>query len=927
MTLQLTWLRAFCAYSVLMFPAAAFAVVVDAPINVDTTWSSVAEPYVIQANVAVERGATLTIKPGVQVQFAGAYTLNIIGTLIASGTAQNNIVFTAQDNNGVAARLMFTGDDAVFQADGVYKSGSILDYTVVEKIGGPATFGAVMLSGTSPYIRNCVIRSNNASGIYAYLITGNLRLEDNVIENNSAIHGGGLFVLTQPKAIVTIRGNTIRNNAVSGDSGSSGGGAFVTAQGATANITSNIVHNNQASFSGGGMALNGLGTHSFVLSGNVIRDNRAATGGGVSTLAVTLAMMGETIRDNSAESKEGGGLYLHESQAAVSKSLILRNQSAAMGGGIFLNAGKYTFTDNVLALNTSGTHGGGIDMHGSPQVTLDHSVVANNKAKDYGAGVSMTEGFGTIFNSSIVANESANTIGIFKISELQWNTIAYNSAESPRYSASSIAFNPTDPDASLVMTENNIFRNATAYEVYTNFAGAINAPSNWWGTTDATAIAARQALVALGAKVDTTPLYTVPYTNAPISPPSGLTVIPTATSIKLQWNANPESDIQGYRVYWGNKPFPDYEHAEDVPRDVLIRTNYEILRDLPGANGFIAVSAYDLDYVAANDDASTPVNENQTRGHESWYALPSRAIKVVADPAKHQKQGDLVYFHITVTNSGPSVGDKAFIVTHTIGSGLSYYNDPGLTNHGLPKICTLSALSATEPVVTCTHAALNPNEKSEDILIPVQVTATGSADAVSTVTVRPIDFNPYTNPAESQAQVTLHVNAPDVEAIWSSMPSTNVKVGETVTYQVTVKNNGRVPARAVVLKLTIPALFTINALDARCAAAGNDTRFACNLGDLAGSGKDQVSMVLTANAVGNAVLGADGFADSDSDADNNKDSFVATITSAVQGNGDPGSGVTSPPTGKRGGGLVDFAWLLMLLPWVAMRRRKCCSTV
>lgn len=921
MKLQLTWLRAFCAYSVLMFPVAALAVVVDAPINVDTTWSSVAAPYVIQANVAVERGATLTIEPGVQVQFAGAYTLNIIGTLIASGTAQKNIVFTAQDNNGVAARLMFTGDDAVFQADGVYKSGSILDYAVVEKIGGPATFGAVMLSGTSPYIRNCVIRNNNASGIYAYLITGNLRLEDNVIENNSAMHGGGLFVLTQPKAIVTIRGNTIRNNAVSGDSGSSGGGAFVTAQGATANITSNIVRNNQASFSGGGMALNGLGTHSFVLSGNVIRDNRAATGGGVSTSAVTLAMTGETIGDNTAESKEGGGLYLHESQATVSKSMILRNRSAKMGGGIFLNAGTYTFTDNVLALNDSGAHGGGIDMHGLPDVTLDHSVIAGNKAKDYGAGVSMTEGFGRIFNSAIVANESANTIGIFKISELQGNTIAYNSAESPRYSGSTIAFDPTDPNASLVMAENNIFRNATKYEVFSNFDGAINAPNNWWGTADETAIAARQALVRFGASVDTSFLRAVPYTNAPISPPSGLTVIPTATSIKLLWNANPESDIGGYRVYWGSKPFPDYEYVEDVSSV----TNYVIPHDLPSANGFIAVSAYDVDYVATNDDVLTPVNENQTRGHESWYALPSRAIKVVADPEKHQKQGDLVYFRITVTNTGPSVGDKEFIVTLRIAEGVSYYNGASLTNHGLPSICTL----ATERVVTCTHAVLKPDEKSEEILIPVKVTATGSADVVSTVTVHPFDYGPYTNPAKSQAQVTMHVNVPDVQAVWSSVPAANVKVGETVKYQVTVKNNGRVPAPGVLLNVTIPTLFTINALDARCTAAAiNSTQIACNLGDLAGSGKAELVFSLSANAAGDATLIAVGVTDGDSDTTNNEDRIVTTIDSGVvQGSGDSGSGVVPPAAGKRGGGVIDLAWLLMLLPWVVVRHRAHRSTV
>lgn len=887
MTLQLTWLRAFCAYSVLMFPVAAFAVNVSGSIDADTTWSSVTEPYVVTNNLTVN--ATLTIKPGVQVQFAGAYIFKIVGTLVARGESANKIVFTAPGNVVVPGRIVFTGGNAVYSGS-VYQSGSILENVVVEKLGSIDTFGAVVLFGARPYIHNSIFRNNGASGIYAYSIGGDLRIENNVIDSNAAPLGAGLFVTTMTGARVSLRGNTVRNN--------------------------------NASQNGGGMYLTGVGDSVITSSGNVFQANTSGfKGGGIYIYKIPVTMSADIVRDNIALADNGGGLYFQESQSGMNNSLILRNRSAKAGGGIFLNAGRYTFTDNVLALNDSGAHGGGIDMHGSPEVKLDHSVIAGNKAKDYGAGVSMTEGFGTVINSSIVANESANTIGVFKISTLQGNTIAYNSAESPRYSASTIAFDPTDPDASLVMVDNNIFRNATQYEVFSNFDRPINAPNNWWGTTDPTAIATRQALVRYGASVDTSLLLYSPNTNAPISPPSGLAAIPAAGSIKLLWNANPESDTRGYRVYWGSKPFPDFEYFQDVPSG----TNYEITHDLPGASGFIAVSAYDVDYVATNDDVLTPVNENQTRGHESWYALPSRAIKVVADPEKHQKQGDLVYFRITVTNTGPSVGNKEFIVTHTIASGLSYYNSASLTNHGLPSICTLSA---SELVVTCTHAALKPDEKSKEILIPVQVTATVSADVVSTVTVHPIDFDVYTNPAESRSQVTLHVNAPDVEAVWSSIPSANVKVGEAVNYQVTVKNIGQVPAPAVVVNVTIPKLFTINALDARCAAtAGDSTQIECNLGDLAGNGKAELVFNLTAELAGDAVLITAGFTDGDSDMANNQDRVVTTIESAVQGNGDSGSGVAPPATGKRGGGVIDLTWLLMLLPWVAMRRRARCSAV
>ena len=66
----------------------------------NTTWSLINSPYIVcdpgGAGVTVPTGVTLTIDPGVTVQFAAVATnkLNIQGTLVANGTVTQPITLT-----------------------------------------------------------------------------------------------------------------------------------------------------------------------------------------------------------------------------------------------------------------------------------------------------------------------------------------------------------------------------------------------------------------------------------------------------------------------------------------------------------------------------------------------------------------------------------------------------------------------------------------------------------------------------------------------------------------------------------------------------------------------------------------------------------------------------------------------------------------
>ncbi len=63
-------------------------------LNASETWSAPNSPYVVTGDLTVPANTTLTVEPGVSVQLFPGASLNIAGTLIAEGTAGQNISFS-----------------------------------------------------------------------------------------------------------------------------------------------------------------------------------------------------------------------------------------------------------------------------------------------------------------------------------------------------------------------------------------------------------------------------------------------------------------------------------------------------------------------------------------------------------------------------------------------------------------------------------------------------------------------------------------------------------------------------------------------------------------------------------------------------------------------------------------------------------------
>lgn len=116
----------------------------------NTTWTS-DKIYKVIADVGVPPGLTLTIEPGTRVQFAGNFSLNVGGTLVAQGTTISPIRFEPYSSEVTWNRIYFndTGLDAQASLDGEYLTGNILKNVTIQ---GAAN--GIGCNNATPYLQH-----------------------------------------------------------------------------------------------------------------------------------------------------------------------------------------------------------------------------------------------------------------------------------------------------------------------------------------------------------------------------------------------------------------------------------------------------------------------------------------------------------------------------------------------------------------------------------------------------------------------------------------------------------------------------------------------------------------------------------------------------------------------------------------------------
>jgi parallel beta-helix repeat protein/predicted outer membrane repeat protein len=563
---------------------------VSGPISSDTTWTVADSPYAVTGNVLVMEGVTLTIEPGVVIRFDSGRCLQIDGELIARGTGAQMIVFTSNQFSPAAGDwgYIFFSDssiDAAYDLDGNYTNGSILEYCIVEYAGGVsvANNGAVRMDGAHPFINYATVQNNTATGIYAWDLTGNLKIINSDICNNTGSgSGGGIYVYG---GITIITHSTLSNNTAS-----QSGGA-VSARYSSVTITHSTLSHNTASNSGGAISAS---SSIATITHSTLSNNRASqSGGAISAAGGSVTITHSTLSHNTA-SNSGGAIYVEYGYDGVTISNNIITKNTTDGFNIYLNWCNGNISHNIISNNI----GGGIFYEIWSMGTI--SAISNNTLADNIA-----------LNSAAIVNLKSNCL------DFKYNTITGNQATGAVDTRTiSVSGNP-------LINYNNIFHNAATYELWNvnaQSAAVVNVENNWWGTELETEILEKiydWFDNAANGLVDYAPWSTAIRTDTPISPPAGLTVAEDAGSIALGWDANTEGDVAGYKLYWDTDAGFPYANVLDVGNVTSYATT-----ELTGTYYVFTVTAYDNDYDPADDDPATLVNENQTNGHESWYATP-----------------------------------------------------------------------------------------------------------------------------------------------------------------------------------------------------------------------------------------------------------------------------------------------------------------
>jgi hypothetical protein len=247
-------------------------------------------------------------------------------------------------------------------------------------------------------VSNNTATHGRGGGLFVY--AGDSEVRGNIIENNTAPEGGGLYV----QSGATILGNTIFSNAAT-----YGGGlylAYAPSYKVPALVSANDILSNSAAFYGGGLY---VWDHHARVVGNTLSGNSAvAEGGGVWASHSSLSLEGNTIVDNQTDGN-GGGLWLEYGHEALINNVIAGNRAAQAGSGVLIRASHSQLEHNTIARHLVGD-GTGVYLYGDPgspsSAVLTNTILAGNTV-----GITVTAGHtalldGTLWGSGVWANDT-----------------------------------------------------------------------------------------------------------------------------------------------------------------------------------------------------------------------------------------------------------------------------------------------------------------------------------------------------------------------------------------------------------------------------------------------------------------------------------------------------------------------------------------
>jgi parallel beta-helix repeat protein len=157
--------------------------------DVSGTWYAANSPYYITGDITIPADSTLTIEPGVEVEFQGNYSLVVNGGYLeAIGTEVDSIHFFPADTNARWDGIGFSS-----APDSSHMDYCTVQYATYDELRGG---GGIDCSNSNPVISHCAISHCDGlwgGGIYFNNFNGSISY-CTIIGNQSLLWGGGIYL-------------------------------------------------------------------------------------------------------------------------------------------------------------------------------------------------------------------------------------------------------------------------------------------------------------------------------------------------------------------------------------------------------------------------------------------------------------------------------------------------------------------------------------------------------------------------------------------------------------------------------------------------------------------------------------------------------------------------------------------------------------
>jgi len=323
-------------------------------------WTPDHNPYLVVGEVRVPRESTLTIEPGVFVDFQGHYKFIVdsLATLLAVGTETDSIYFTSDDTLTGWHGIRFIWAD-----EGCQLSYCRIEYGKAQGPGSDDSGGGVHCTHSSITISNNTFRYNFATrngGGLCLSDSSHATATDNLFASNTAYRGAGMRCIRF--SLATVSGNLFTKNHGYDTAGG------LSCSYSDAVVTSNVFEENSARF-GGGINIRHCAP---TIVNNLVENNQATFGGGMNCRYSQATIENNIISSNFAD--QGGGIYSGRSNLTIRDNVISNNSAIQGGAAYFENSSSY-IEDNSIAFNSAEQRGGGFYWASSFESTIRNTIL------------------------------------------------------------------------------------------------------------------------------------------------------------------------------------------------------------------------------------------------------------------------------------------------------------------------------------------------------------------------------------------------------------------------------------------------------------------------------------------------------------------------------------------------------------------------